>query len=185
MSIPHDLSKLTPAEQAALIEQIESRESRESGRARRKARRFVVQPPRAAMLHIDSGQGSRSAVVLMRNLSAWGCSFVHPVFVYPNSRCQIELRAIDGERVLACGVAVRCSLVGGRIHETGMKFDQPLDVCGFIAEAAVAHTDDPAWAEGRQILTVLKAAIDSADLQAATDAITKLQRWRSSLKDAA
>lgn len=184
MITPNDLAKLTPAEQAAIFERIDLRETHEGLAARRRSRRFTVQPPRAAMLHIESTLGNRSCPVLMRNLSASGCAFVHVVFVYPKSKCRIELRTIDGERVLATGVVMRCTHVSGRLHESGVRFDQPIDVCGFVSEAACAPSspsEDPRWAEGRQLLSRLRAAIEDADIAASAQAVSNLNAWTERL----
>ena len=83
--------------------------------------------------------------VIPRNLSRRGIAFLHGRFVYPDYRCNVTLRTLDGEQMMVEGTIVRCDHLGGTIHEVAAKFTAPIDLTLFAkmmpAELA-AHTEE-------------------------------------------
>ncbi len=98
------------------------------GRGHRGQARHEINPPREVTLEMQSDAvGKKSYAVFARDLSAHGISLLHGVFVAPNTRCIVTLNNLDGEIDYLAGVVRRCRLVGGRVHELGVKFDKPIE----------------------------------------------------------
>lgn len=72
-------------------------------------------------------------LVRPRDLSSGGISFLHGAFVYPQTQCRFTLRGMDGLSMPVEGEVVRCRHVRGRIHEVGVRFNEPVDLQRFIA----------------------------------------------------
>ena len=62
-----------------------------------------------------------------------GMSLLHGVFVYPGTACKIALRSLGGEAVEVPGEVASCRWVDGRVHEIGVKFDEPIELDDFVA----------------------------------------------------
>ena len=60
------------------------------------------------------------------NISEGGIGFLHGIFLYPGSRCTVHLKTPDNKRMSAPGVVVRCTHVSGKMHDVGVKFDEPI-----------------------------------------------------------
>ncbi len=90
-------------------------------------------PASAAVLRITHPNGTvvRHAIV-PRNLSRRGIGFFLGRFLYPDSVCTVELRALDGERVSIAGVVRHCALERGIVHLVRVVFDQPIDLTAFV-----------------------------------------------------
>ena len=180
MAERRDLTQLSFSQQRLIFEALERREQMEAGVSKRKNRRFIVQAPYTAVIHLESKGVSGKCTVLMRNLSAAGCSFLHSIFIYPQTQCHVELRTVDGELTMTPGVIKRCSHVSGWIHEIGVQFNKPIDVEGFIAEAdhaQISESEDPVWTEARELLNKLKCGIEGHDPALCKATVAELVTW--------
>lgn len=63
-----------------------------------------------------------------RNLSNGGISILHTSFVHTGTRCVVTLAALDSSVIEVQGEVTRCEHRRGKIHEIGIRFDQPIDV---------------------------------------------------------
>lgn len=96
-------------------------------------------------------------IVAARNLSAQGMSLLHSSFVYPGSKCSIDLpRPRCGTICIQAKIAW-CSHVRGVLHELGVVFDEIINVREFIErdeldECFSIEKVDPAKLEGRLLL---------------------------------
>jgi CheY-like chemotaxis protein len=72
--------------------------------------------------------------IVVRNLSRGGLSFVHGGFLYPGTRCEISINTLRGDWQNIRGSVAHCRLVGGRIHEMGVKFNSSIRISDFVAD---------------------------------------------------
>jgi hypothetical protein len=119
---------------AQVLNQRDSLDEHErKGRGHRVGQRFSIDPPKELSMHLQSDAFARNAyLVFARDLSAQGMSLLHGVFVAPDTRCRLTIRTLDKEPMQLPGLIRRCRLVGGRVHELGVKFDQPIDPRTFL-----------------------------------------------------
>lgn len=184
MNARRDLTQLPLTEQLRLFEDLDRREQLEAGNQRRRHKRFTFRTPHATVVHVKLGSNTDKHSVLMRNISAAGCSFLHNVFLYPQSACLIELRMIGGERPTTAGVIKRCTLVSGWVHEIGVQFAAAVDIDAFISEAdrpKAGDGEDPAWLSGRKLAQKLKIAIEAHDAGVCKQSVDELIAWRHKL----
>lgn len=78
----------------------------------------------------DTGSSVKTSV-LARNLSRWGVGLVHGRYVYPNTRCEVQIRALDGTWHVSAGKVGHVRHVQGLVHEMGVYFDTPIDLTNF------------------------------------------------------
>ena len=98
----------------------------------RRAKRFTYRI-RYMKLRL-SNQGSwREVQCVTRNISATGISIVVNVFVYPGTRCTVELVTLQNQQVVHEGEVVRCRYIEGspRLHEIGIRFARPVNASMF------------------------------------------------------
>ncbi len=70
--------------------------------------------------------------VMGRNLGRWGAALVHGRYVYPETRCELHLCALDGGWHARAGVIRHVRHVQGLVHELGVNFDSPIDLSNFV-----------------------------------------------------
>lgn len=66
-------------------------------------------------------------VVATSNISKGGIAVLHTAYMYPKTRCQVNVELADGRIFKLSGQTVRCSFLIGRVHEIGIKFDTDLN----------------------------------------------------------
>ena len=103
------------------------------GRGHRANQRYSIDPPKELSMDLQSDALARKAYqVFARDMSSQGVSLLHGVFVAPNTRCLLTIKTLDREPMQIPSLVRRCRLVGGRVHELGIKFDQPIDPRSFL-----------------------------------------------------
>jgi len=95
--------------------------------------------------------------VAARNLSAQGISLLHSSFVFPGSKCTIELPHPRCGTVTIQAKIARCAHIRGVLHELGVVFNEVINVREFIerdelAECFSLEKIDPTKLEGRVLL---------------------------------
>ncbi len=80
-------------------------------------------------------KGRRTYALAPRNISCTGMSLLHGKFVYGGTNCVIGLQALDGQVVPTHGKVIWCRLITGRVHELGIRFDEPIDVGEFVGQS--------------------------------------------------
>lgn len=147
----------------ALLDKIESLQSKKTNPNREFVRwnfRIV-----RADLTIEHATGSKVILpVATRNISRGGISVLHSAFIHPNSRCHFTAKLDDGRKLDMNGSVLRCSHLGGKVHEVGIKFDNEIstkDLLGLdpIQEAYSLECIDPVGLHGN-VLIVAKAQLD-------------------------
>lgn len=71
-------------------------------------------------------------MVLSRNMSASGISILHGGFIYPESKCELILKTLDGEYLRVRAEVMHCRLVKGRVHEIGLRFEKLIEPESYI-----------------------------------------------------
>jgi len=173
-----DYLRLTEAERRAALETIERRSLAEPGRLNRREPRHRLVDLDRLVVDLGNGASAISALVVPRDVSDGGLSFLHGVFVYSGTPVLVQLKTRDGEQMLVPGKVVRCTHVIGRVHELGVKFDRPIDVTPFIAHGAAdsAGSASPdAWAALVAHNTELASAIQAKDHAKTTKTLTQMQ----------
>lgn len=68
-----------------------------------------------------------------RNISDHGISLIVNQFMYPGTKCRVTLVSVINHKVVQSGTIVRCRYLTGsaRLHEIGIKFDEPINVSMF------------------------------------------------------
>ena len=79
-------------------------------------------------------KGRRTYALAPRNISRTGLSLLHGKFVYGGTNCVVGLPALDGQVIPARGRVIWCRLIAGRVHELGIRFDEPVEVGEFVAQ---------------------------------------------------
>jgi hypothetical protein len=130
---PKDLVRVSDREAKALREALERRAAMEPERAKRKQHRVDISEVGRIVVELrPHGAEPMCYVVVPVDLSEGGMAFLHGMFVYPGTACTARLRTLDGRMVGVLGRIVRCTLVSGRIHEVGMRFESPVDLGLFV-----------------------------------------------------
>ncbi len=125
------------------------------------------------------GQWQRLAVPT-RNLSSRGISFLIGHFIYPGTRCRVQLLSLHNHRVSTTGKVQRCRYLPGTgsIHDVGVQFDSVIDIGLFHRNAVdtrmlVVDDDDATRSIVAKLLTELNVELTFAeDGEAALDAVS-------------
>lgn len=126
------------------------------------------------------GQWQRLAVPT-RNLSSRGISFLIGHFVYPGTRCRVQLLSLHNHRVTTSGKVQRCRYLPGTgsIHEVGVQFDSVIDIGLFHRNAMdtrmlVVDDDDATRSIVARLLAELNVELTFAgDGKGALEAVQK------------
>jgi hypothetical protein len=130
-----DILRLKPGEAATILSGIEARTRQVTDRDRRDSPRVpYLEAPRVAVIVESEQIGKRTYALIPRNISRHGMSLLHGKFVYDGTPCVLGLKALDGQLVPVRGKIVWCRLVTGRIHEIGVRFEEPIDLADFVSQ---------------------------------------------------
>jgi hypothetical protein len=128
-----DTLRLTQSQCAELLRESIEREARSGERHERAHRRFPFADVQSLVLRVDQPGGNAADYrVLARNISQGGLAVFHGQLLYPNTRCTAFLRTAEGKAVAVSGTVVYCRHYRAKIHEVGVRFDEPVDVTRFV-----------------------------------------------------
>lgn len=91
---------------------------------------FESRPVRVEIQH--PGGAATVLNYVPRNISREGLGLLHSSFVYTGTRCTVFLPHPTRGLVSIGGTVVRCRHFRGKVHELGIRFDQPIDVRDFL-----------------------------------------------------
>lgn len=137
---PIQTLRINEREKQALVRAIEQSCKRVDVE-RRRLRVSWIQHPLTLKLFLASGSFVE-VEVMGRNLSQRGIALVHGRYVYPGTRCEITIPALDGARHACAGVVRHIRHVQGSIHEMGVTFDDPVDVSRFVVLSPEEETQN-------------------------------------------
>jgi hypothetical protein len=127
-----DSLRMSDRELLALLAQMDSRTKKTEEDSRSEPRSTLRVNTRVPIvLEYPSGQ-IVTHLVVTRNISRTGLAFLDGMFCYPGSPCRVVLTTTNGERLEVPGRVIRCGLVGGRVHEAAVLFDEPIDPAQFL-----------------------------------------------------
>jgi len=130
-----DILRLSVEQIAELRGLIDRRARDDVTRERRQAPRVPFGLPlRLGVLLENRIKGRRTCALAPRNISRNGISLFHGTFVYAGTNCVVGLRALDAQVIPARGRVIWCRLIAGRVHELGLRFDEPVEVGDFVAQ---------------------------------------------------
>lgn len=182
MSDPRDITSIGEQLQRELIDILQRRAMADGQAGLRQSVRYPVTTTRGFIMHRGEGPNEERLNVLPVDISEGGCNVLLGMFVYPGTRCVMELRSPDGERLLTPGRVVRCTLVRGRVHEAGVQFDANINIESFSCKpAAASRSADPAWDRAIGILDEFRTAVDSRDRHRCAKMMSEISEWYRSL----
>ena len=85
------------------------------------------------------GRQTRLAM-LARNFSRWGAALVHGRFIHSDSQCVLEIQSNNGTWHSIRGTVRHIRHIQGTIHELGIAFDEPIDLCEFVSFSSDEET---------------------------------------------
>lgn len=143
-----DTLRLSKREHESLLEQLGRRTTVFNGDDARTDSRKPYEVENGLVIELEHPGGTRVALLVKpRNLSSKGIGFVHGSFLYVGSHCSVTLKARDGKLAQITGKVARCAYLHGRVHEIGVKFDEPLKLSEYVA---CASTPAPPPVESKQ-----------------------------------
>jgi hypothetical protein len=130
-----DILRLSAKEAAEILDGIEAGTRGAVTHERRGAARVPYREvPRVVAMLESEEIGKRTYAVIPRNISRRGMAMLHGKFVYNGTGCVLGLKALDGQVVPVRGRVMWCRLVTGRVHEVGIRFDEPVDLADFVPD---------------------------------------------------
>ena len=130
-----DILRISVREAAEVLDRIDRDAVRYSGQERRKASRQSCRGmSRSPVLLEGEPIGNRTYALYPRNISSLGMSLLHGKFVYDGTACVVGLQTLDGQVVPVRAHVVHCRLITGRIHELGVRFDEPIELADFLTQ---------------------------------------------------
>jgi hypothetical protein len=89
---------------------------------------------RMSVLHNDGT--TASIVVACRNLSSGGVGIFHSAYMHVGTHCAVALPRHGKPELVTRGTVVRCRHLGGRVHELGIMFAEPIEPRDFVEATA-------------------------------------------------
>ncbi len=119
-------------------------------------------------MQMPGSAGPTAYLVPIRDISATGLSFLHGGFVYPGTRCVVQLISTHGAWENAAATVARCDYIEEMVHEVGVRFDQVIDpgqYCPLANKVRILLAeDDPSIARlAKVLLKKLNAEVDHAE----------------------
>ncbi|MCX5662534.1 MAG: PilZ domain-containing protein [Planctomycetota bacterium] len=143
-----DSVRLSRTQFAEILEDLERSRSQAPDGNRRKGDRQACSAVAGVLLEIEHPGGVMARfIVRPRDISRTGVGFVHGGFVYKGSKVIVTLVMLDREMIVLRGTVVRCRHLKARIHEIGMRFNEPLKADPFAVPAEAEVEPAPAKAE--------------------------------------
>ena len=91
-----DTLRLSDKDKAKLLLAIDAASGQPAESEHRRLRVAWLEQEITLTLFGETGTAVRTAV-MARNLSRWGIGLVHGRYVYPGTRCEVEIPALDGQ----------------------------------------------------------------------------------------
>ena len=124
--------RYTEREQRKIIDDLRNRNSKTDYKGTRRAVRVLYNVPAMTVSISNPGGNVVNYSVIPRNLSRRGIAFLHGRFIYPESKCNINLPTLDGESMTVTGKIIRCQYLSDTVHEVAALFDSPIDLTLFV-----------------------------------------------------
>lgn len=124
----------------AFLDQMDGPGTDAAGEARRDFVRWPFRHAHIRMQVTQPGAGNMTSIIVAcRNLSRGGMSVLHSAYMYPGSRCMVEIpHLILGPTVIE-GEVVRCAHVKGLVHEIGIRFTEMISPRDYVSSDALSN----------------------------------------------
>lgn len=113
------------------------------GRENRRWERFAYDADNILVTVTHPAGNTDSYLVVPRDISVGGVSFLHGQFIHPKCRCQVALPTPGGSWFRVTGKVVRCRHREGMIHEVSVAFDERIDPSVFLQPPPPAPDQSP------------------------------------------
>ena len=134
--VRQSLSKHSKEELLRIREDLERMEMEGRGREHRDSERIAYHEDYILLRVLGLPKGADDTfLVVPRDISESGMSFLHGSFLYPGSECRFTLRTNGGEVVTVSAEIKRCRLVEQNVHEIGARFEESIRVSDFVFAA--------------------------------------------------
>jgi CheY-like chemotaxis protein len=110
------------------LRQLMEQDQAGGGSAKREFKRWPFDRIPVRMETIHPGGAVTCLPYACRNLSRGGIGLLHSSFVHEGTRCIVILPHPERGEIKIPGKIVRVRHVTGKVHELGVKFDEPVDV---------------------------------------------------------
>ncbi len=160
--------RMSDVDLKAVLEKLDA-EKPPPAASKREAERFPFRIKGCVVhMHLPGTAGPTPYLVPTRDISASGLSFLHGGFVYPGTRCVVQLISTHGAWENATATIVRCDYIEEMVHEVGVKFDSMIDPGQYCTLAnkvrILLAEDDPSITRlATLLLTKLNAEVDHAE----------------------
>lgn len=100
--------------------------------AQREFTRWRYRIDNVNLVVIHPGGSLAEFPVICRNLSCGGVGLLHASYLHPGSAVRVVLPHPEQGEVTIKGKVCRCLHRGGKVHDVGIQFDEPLSVRDFV-----------------------------------------------------
>jgi len=136
---PIDPLKLSEMQRLNFVDKLETIDEADEKREKRRSDRTRVRDGLHVIISYDDKiERDVWFKAVPRNLSDHGLAVLHGAFIYPGSKAMIRFQTTDGESMSVMGTVRRCNFVGGKTHDVGVEFDNPIDAGVFYESDAAA-----------------------------------------------
>lgn len=129
-----------------LLNQLDAAEAKEPGFERRSEKRHAYRRRDIEVELLRTRADPAKFLVPTRNISCGGLVFIHCGYVHPRTACRVRVTTLDGRWEIVRGVVAWCKYIDGRMHDVGVRFDNPIDVAPFVAPGTNLEDAAPASA---------------------------------------
>jgi len=157
-----DTIRMGEPEKAAIVSQM-NRDTK--GRHGGKFDRRLRLPFQGGDLDVEVQHPNGTLALLLmrpRNLSTHGISLLAGTYLHVDTRCEITMLTLDGERLRVTGKVSFCHHFSGKLHEVRMLFEHPIEIENFV--------DIPDEFLDVHAKRIKRDAVDAAEAEAAEDA---------------
>ncbi len=123
---------LSPREIESMLDRMDSDGAAGNPSTQREFTRWRYRIDNVNLLVIHPGGSLAEFPVVCRNLSCGGVGLLHASYLHPGSAVRVVLPHPDKGDVTIKGMVRRCLHRGGKVHDVGIQFDEPLSVRDFV-----------------------------------------------------
>lgn len=135
----------------AILDRLDQMEHQNPSKNKRVSARVCFRKHDVSVRIHHPGGSITSNLVVTRNLSAGGLSFIYPGFLHVGTRIEIRLKRRFASDDLIQGTVQYCQLVDKRFHQVGVKFDKPINPKIYLDPSEWGELDDIALVDREQL----------------------------------
>ncbi len=105
-------------------------------------------------------------------MSKGGIGFINGCFLFPGSRCGIEIQLPDGDREWVEGRVTRCDYISGKLHDVQVKFDALMKRGLYDSETDVDDSEEETFVAAQR--TVLLFVTSESEYKSIKELLDRL-----------